>query len=64
MCKVKTVKFGRRRGGDTSVYRRICGGGIHLNENSTQLELFSDGKTTETAAWVWKLKDAGVKMNF
>ena len=35
-----------------------------LKENSTQLELFSDGKTTEIAAQVWKLKDARVKMNF
>lgn len=35
-----------------------------LNENSTLLELFSDGNTTEVAAEVWKLKDAKVKMNF
>ena len=35
-----------------------------LKENSTLLELFSDGKTTEVAAEVWKLKDAKVKMNF
>lgn len=35
-----------------------------LKENSTQLELFSDGKTTEAAAEVWTLKDARVKMNF
>jgi beta-fructofuranosidase len=33
-------------------------------ENSTQLELFSDGNTTEAAAEVWKLKEAKVKMNF
>ena len=35
-----------------------------LKENSTLLELFSDGKTTEVAAEVWKLKDVKVKMNF
>jgi len=35
-----------------------------LNENSTLLELFSDGNTTEVGAEVWKLKDAKVKMNF
>lgn len=35
-----------------------------LKENSTLLELFSDGNTTEVAADVWKLKDAKVKMNF
>lgn len=35
-----------------------------LKKNSTQVELFSDGQTTEIAAEVWKLKDAKVKMNF
>mgnify|MGYP005798320383 FL=1 len=35
-----------------------------LKENSTLLELFSDGNTTEVAAEVWRLKDARVKMNF
>lgn len=35
-----------------------------LKENSTQLELFSDGKTTEAAAEIWTLRDAKVKMNF
>jgi len=35
-----------------------------LKENSTLLELFSNGKTTEVAAEVWRLKDARVKMNF
>ena len=35
-----------------------------LKENSTLLELFSDGNTTEVTAEVWKLKDARVKMNF
>lgn len=35
-----------------------------LYKNSTQIELFSDGKYTEVEADVWKLKDAKVKMNF
>lgn len=35
-----------------------------LKENSTQLELFSDGKTTEAAAEIWTLRDAKVRMNF
>lgn len=35
-----------------------------LKENSTQLEFFSDGKTTEAAAEIWTLRDAKVKMNF
>lgn len=35
-----------------------------LKENSAQLELFSDGKTTEAAAEIWTLRDAKVKMNF
>ena len=46
-------------------------GFFYLRPRSTTLiprsvlsELFSDGKTTEVAAEVWKLKDAKVKMNF
>ena len=35
-----------------------------LKKNSTQLELFSDGNTTEATAEVWNLKDAKVHMNF
>ena len=35
-----------------------------LKENSTQIELFSDGKNTKAEAEVWKLRDAKVKMNF
>ena len=35
-----------------------------LKENSTQVELFSDGNTTEAEAEVWTLRDAKVKMNF
>lgn len=35
-----------------------------LKENSTRLELFSDGRTTEVVAEIWKMKDAKVKMNF
>lgn len=35
-----------------------------LQDTSTQLELFSDGNTTEASAEVWKLEDAKVKMNF
>ena len=36
---------------------------LTLDENLS-IELFSDGKTTEVAAEVWKLKDVKVKMNF
>lgn len=35
-----------------------------LEDSSTLLELFSDGKRTGAAAEVWTLKDAKVKMNF
>ena len=35
-----------------------------LKENSTRVELFSDGKTAEVAADVWIIDDAKVKMNF
>ncbi len=35
-----------------------------LKEESTQVELFSDGTTTEVSAEKWNLKDAKVKTNF
>lgn len=35
-----------------------------LKENSTQLELFSDGNNAEAVAEVWTLRDAKVEMNF
>lgn len=35
-----------------------------LKANSTQVELFSDGTTTEVKADIWTLKDAKIKMNF
>lgn len=35
-----------------------------LKENSTGIELFSNGMETKAEAEVWKLKDAKVKMNF
>lgn len=35
-----------------------------LKENSSQIELFSDGTNTKAKAEVWRLKDAKVKMNF
>lgn len=35
-----------------------------LKENSTRVELFSNGSTTEATADVWTIEDAKVKMNF
>lgn len=35
-----------------------------LRDNSTRVELFSDGKTTEAATEIWTLRDAKVRMNF
>ncbi len=35
-----------------------------LKENSTQLELFSNGNATEASADVWKIKEAKIKTNF
>lgn len=35
-----------------------------LNENSTQIELFSDGKNCEVEAEMWKLNAAKVKTNY
>ena len=35
-----------------------------LYENSTQIEIFSDGKNSEVKADIWQLEDAKVKTNF